>query len=128
MLQNVDADTLQNHWFQQDGAPPHYYEPVRQFLNHWRGNQWIGRGGPIAWPPRSPDLTPLDFYLWGYVKEEVYAIAPTNRDDMKNRIREAFRNIRIRTLQDVQQNFVRRLHLCLQEQGRTFEHIIRATQ
>jgi hypothetical protein len=31
------------------------------------------RSGPIAWPPRSPDLTPLDFDLCGYVKDAVYA-------------------------------------------------------
>nr|CAI5833004.1 unnamed protein product [Callosobruchus analis] len=34
--------------------------------------QWIGRRGPIEFPPRSPDLTPLDFFLWGTVKDEVY--------------------------------------------------------
>jgi hypothetical protein len=32
----------------------------------------IGRDGPIPWPPRSPDITPLDFFLWGYVKGIVY--------------------------------------------------------
>jgi len=26
---------------------------------------WIGQGGPMAWPPRSPDLIPMDFFLWG---------------------------------------------------------------
>jgi hypothetical protein len=26
--------------------------------------RWIGRGGPIAWPPRSPDLTPLDIFFF----------------------------------------------------------------
>jgi hypothetical protein len=30
--------------------------------------------GPIARPPRSPDLTPLDFFLWGYVKNTVYQV------------------------------------------------------
>jgi hypothetical protein len=45
--------------FQQDGAPPH---PGR----------WIGRAAPLPWPPRSPDLTPLDFFLWGFVKDRVY--------------------------------------------------------
>ena len=32
--------------------------------------KWIGRGGPVAWPPRSPDLTPPDYFLWGFVKEK----------------------------------------------------------
>jgi hypothetical protein len=50
-------------WFQQDGAPPHFGNTVRQFLNERLPNKWIGRDGFLAWPPRSPDLTPLDFFL-----------------------------------------------------------------
>jgi len=34
--------------------------------------RWIGRRGAIKWPPRSPDLTPLDYFMWGYLKERVY--------------------------------------------------------
>jgi hypothetical protein len=32
----------------------------------------LGEGIPIAWPPRSPDLTPLDFFLLEYIKALVY--------------------------------------------------------
>ena len=61
--------------YQQDGAPPHYALEVRKFLNDNFPGQWIGRGSEtIAWPPRSPDLTPLDFFLWGFVKDQVYSI------------------------------------------------------
>ena len=52
-------------FFQQDGAPAHYALDVRAWLDSKFENQWIGRGGPIEWPPRSPDLTPCDFFLWG---------------------------------------------------------------
>jgi hypothetical protein len=34
--------------------------------------RWIGRDGPVPWPPRSPDITPLAFFLWGYVKGNVF--------------------------------------------------------
>jgi hypothetical protein len=47
-------------WFQWDGASPHFGNTVRQFLNERFPNKWIGRGSFLAWPPRSPDLTPLD--------------------------------------------------------------------
>ncbi|GBL92675.1 hypothetical protein AVEN_119075-1 [Araneus ventricosus] len=50
--------------FQQDGAPPHYGNIVREFLDTTFPQRWIGRGAVMAWPPRSPDITPLDFYLW----------------------------------------------------------------
>jgi hypothetical protein len=36
--------------------------------------RWIGRGGPIAWLPRSPDLNPLDFFFVGYVKNIFYQV------------------------------------------------------
>ncbi|KAJ4441977.1 hypothetical protein ANN_11841 [Periplaneta americana] len=58
--------------FQQDGAPPHWSLIVREFLDTQFPGRWIGRGGPTRWPPRSPDITPLDFLLWGYVKNKVY--------------------------------------------------------
>ncbi|KAG8227560.1 hypothetical protein J437_LFUL000660 [Ladona fulva] len=51
--------------FMQDGALPHYLIDVRDFLNNRFPGKWTGRGAPIAWPPRSPDLTPLDFFFFG---------------------------------------------------------------
>ncbi|GFU13542.1 hypothetical protein TNCV_938281 [Trichonephila clavipes] len=40
------------------------------------GDRLISRFGPVNWPPRSCDLTPLDYFLWGYVKSLVYADKP----------------------------------------------------
>ena len=57
VLRNID-----NVIFQQDGAPPHWALVVRDSLNEKIPNSWIGRDGPTAWPPRSPDVTPLDFF------------------------------------------------------------------
>jgi hypothetical protein len=51
--------------FQQDGVLPHFHKEVTDFLNSKFRVKWIGRGGTITWPPRSPDLTHLDFFiLW----------------------------------------------------------------
>ena len=58
--------------FQQDGAPPHWGLKVCQFLNETFPDRWTGCDGPIPWPPCSPDITPLDFFLWGYIKDIVY--------------------------------------------------------
>lgn len=52
-------------WWQQDGAPAHYAQTVRDYLNETFGDRWIGRGGPVHWPARSPDLNSLVFFLWG---------------------------------------------------------------
>ncbi|KAJ8938602.1 hypothetical protein NQ318_020864 [Aromia moschata] len=48
-------------FFQQDGCPAHHAVIVRNWLNSEFNEHWIGRDGPILWPPRSPDLTILDF-------------------------------------------------------------------
>ncbi|CAF5164824.1 unnamed protein product, partial [Rotaria sp. Silwood1] len=50
-------------------SPPHYAQSVRQFLDKKFPNWWIGRREPIDWPPRSPDLTPTDFFLWAIIKD-----------------------------------------------------------
>ena len=59
-------------WFVYDGVPAHFSCITREFLNNNYINRWIGRGRPIAWPACSPDLNPLDFYLWEFFKSFVY--------------------------------------------------------
>jgi hypothetical protein len=63
MLQHTNS-----YIFMQDEAPPHWARTVRQWLNDKFPNRWISRGGAgdsnIRWPPRSPDLTPYDFFQW----------------------------------------------------------------
>ena len=79
--------------FQLDGAPAHWVLNVRAFLNAEFTNRWIGRAGPTPWPPRSPDITPLDFFLWGFVKTQVYKFPVNDTDELKHRINEAFTNV-----------------------------------
>ena len=88
MLQNFVIDQLPPGLiFQQDGAPPHYYRQVRGFLTENFPDIWIGRSGPVAWQHRSPDLTPLDFFFWGFVKNVVYqGDRTTTLQELKGRI------------------------------------------
>ena len=60
-------------YFQQDGAPPHYATIVRNWLDDSFPNRWIGRRGPVEWRPRSPDLSPPDFFLRGEMKNAIKA-------------------------------------------------------
>jgi hypothetical protein len=54
---------------------------------------WIRRGGPIPWPPRSPDLSPLDVFLWGYSKNIVYAEKIRTIQHLQERITSAIENV-----------------------------------
>lgn len=124
LLRNVPEQTRHRMWFQQDGAPAHFSRDVRAHLDAIFPNQWIGRSGPIRWPARSPDLTKLDFFLWGYVKEIVYNSPPTTAMDMQQRIVEAFASITPEMLERVETSLQQRLNLCSNENGRHFEHLL----
>ncbi|KAJ4426353.1 hypothetical protein ANN_27167 [Periplaneta americana] len=73
-------------------VPSHHQ--VRFSLNMWFPDRWIGREGPIAWPPRSPDLNPLDFYLWGHLKSLVYSSPVPDLESLRNRILACSEDIR----------------------------------
>lgn len=110
--------------FQQDGAPPHFHRQVRAFLNTQLNGQWIGRRGLIEWPARSPDLTPLDFFLWGYIKSTIYKTPVQNIEDLRHRIVQACRNITEETLHNVREEFTSRLFYCQEVGGLQFEHLL----
>ncbi|KAF2888020.1 hypothetical protein ILUMI_18153 [Ignelater luminosus] len=61
---------------------------------------WIGRGGPTSWPPRSPDLTPLDYCLWRWFKDEVYKVKVDTRDALIQRIKNTASDIKDRSNQE----------------------------
>lgn len=77
----------------------------------------------IAWPARSPDLTPLDFFLWGRIKDLVYATAPITQEDMRQRIIDACASINVEELYNVQASLIRKFQWCLDENGGHFEHL-----
>ena len=67
---------------------------VREYLNESYPNCWLGRGGPVAWPPRSPDLTPVDYYLWCHMKTLVYETKSDSRAALRHCIFGAAEHIR----------------------------------
>ena len=81
--------------FQQDGAPPHWGLEVCQFLNETFPDRWVGRDGPIPWSPHPPDITQLDFFLWGYVKDFVYRTKVKDINDLQHRIIEAIETVTV---------------------------------
>lgn len=86
-------------------------------------SRWIGTNGPIKWPARSPDLTPNDYFLWGYLKSMVYSTEPTTLEDLQQRILNTCRNIPIVTLRKTVTNgILRRFEACASRGGMHFEH------
>lgn len=125
LLEDVPLETRRRMQLQLDGAPAHFARIVRDYLNE-NYPRWIGRGGPIAWPPRSPDLTPLDFYLWGYIKQKVYAMPIENREQLITRMFAAAAEIKENRaeLRRTTKSVAIRALVCLQEGGGHFENLI----
>ncbi|GFX57343.1 transposable element Tc3 transposase [Trichonephila clavipes] len=109
MITNFCIPELNNHdvqelWFQQDGAICHTARATIDLLKDTFGDRLISRFGPVNWPPRSCDLTPLDYFLWGYVKSLVYADKPQTLDHLEDNIRLVIADIRPQMLEKVIEN------------------------
>ena len=74
------------------------------------------------WPPRSPDLSPPDFFLWGVMKNSVYSNNPHTIDELKMAITEYIRNVDRAILNTVFENAVWRVNICLETGGGHSEH------
>ncbi|GFU03647.1 DUF4817 domain-containing protein [Trichonephila clavipes] len=109
MITNFFIPELNNHdvqepWFKQDGATCHTARATIDLLKDTFGDRLISRFGPVNWPPRSCDLTPLDYFLWSYVKSLVYADKPQTPDHLEDNIRRVIADIRPQMLEKVIEN------------------------
>jgi transposase len=108
--------------FMQDGAPPHWSLAVRNFLSVTYPSRWMGRSSPnLPWPPYSPDLTPMDFFLWGWVKDRIYRTPVGNLNELRVRIEQAFQALPMDMVHRAISSYPRRLQLCLDCGGRSVE-------
>ena len=124
LLENVRLQTRRQMLYQHDGAPPHPSQFIRQYLNHKFPTRWIGRGGTQNWPPRSPDLNPLDYHMWGYMKAMVYEHKVNTREELLQRILSAARSINnAAVLRKVTSSLVTRVRKCMEADGGHFEHL-----
>ena len=83
-LDELDVNDV---WFQQDGASSHTSRETIALLRSKFDDRTISRNSEVNWPPRSCDLTLLDYFLWGYLKSEVYANIPQTLQQLKNNVR-----------------------------------------
>ena len=84
----------------------------------------ISRFGDVPWPPRSPDMSSCDFFLWGYLKGRVYTHKPRNLGELKDAIRQEVLKIDQQLLARAMDDFKRRIENCIQEDGRHLNDII----
>lgn len=109
--------------FMQDGAPPHIGKAVRDFLTTTFHDRVISRYMPHAWPPRSPDLTPLDFWFWGHIKSLVYRQKSHTLHELKLAIENAIQSLPIEHVHAAINHVVKRMQKTVDAQGGHIEHL-----
>ncbi|GFV73049.1 putative DD41D transposase [Trichonephila clavipes] len=129
MIANFFIPELNNHdfqelWFQQNGATCHTARATIDLLKDTFGDRLISRFGPVNWPPRSCYLTPLDYFLWGYVKSLVYANEPQTLDHLEDNIRNVITDIRPQMLEKNIKNWTSRLDYIRASRGTPMPEII----
>ena len=85
----------------------------------------ISNKSDIQWSPHSPDLNPPDFFLWGYLKDRVYANRPHTINDLKANITHEISQIPRQMRDNVMRNFRKRLQVCLERNGGHLEHVLK---
>ncbi|GFU81509.1 uncharacterized protein TNCV_4926401 [Trichonephila clavipes] len=120
-LNNHDVQEL---CFQKDGATCHIARATIDLLKDTFGVCLISRFGPVNWPPRSCDLTPLDYFLWDYVKSLVYADKPQTLEHLEDNIRRVIADIQPQILEKVIENWTSRLDCIRASRGSHMPEII----
>ena len=109
LFTKIAEEDIGNVWFQQDGPTCHTAEATLYVLRPVFEDCIISRRANVVWSPWSCDLTPLDYYLWGAVKDKCYVDKPETIDVLKDNIREAIGEIQLHTIDNVLKNWKRRL-------------------
>lgn len=120
---DIDPKTI---WYAHDGAPSHNAAEVRMFLTR-NFEAWIGpgEGARILWPANSPDFNPLDYFIWSYMKNIIAKEEYQSLDQLRNKIQEVSTIIRQNDIRNSTQSIIRRIHLCIEQNGLHFEQLIR---
>jgi hypothetical protein len=105
-------------------AHPQYHRNVTWNLNRTFLGRWIGHGGYIPWPSRSPHLTPMGFSIWGFVKESVHIPPmPVDPQELPDRIVRAVVLVGGTFLNKLWDELEYRLDVCRITKGSHIEHL-----
>ena len=108
LFTKIDEVDIGNIWFQQDSATFYLAEATLDVLRPVFEDRIMSRKADVVWPPRSCDLTLLDYYLWGAVKDKCYTDKPETIDALKDNIHEAISEIQLHTIDNVLTNWTDR--------------------
>ena len=108
LFTKIEEEAISISWFQQNDATCHKAEGTLHFLRPVFEIHIISRRRDFIWSPQSCDLTPLDYCLWGAVKDKCYADKPETIDALKDNLREAIDEIQLYTIDNGLKNWTDR--------------------
>ena len=71
----------------------------------------------MDWPAPSPDLSPCDVFLWGYLKEKVFKHCSRSLEDLKERIQQEINSISPELTRRIMKSLRERLQHCVVNDG-----------
>ena len=104
--------------FQQDGAPAQRARKTVALLTNETPDFII----PTLWPPNSPDLNPVDYKIWGCMKEMVYKTTVRDVEDLRKRILQAWNDLDQRIIDSAVREWRKRLRACVEAKSGQFEY------
>ena len=124
LFTKIEEQDIGNIWFQQEGATYHTAKAALDVLGPVFEDRIISRRADVIQPPRSCNLTPLDYYLWGAVKVKSYADKPETIVPLKDNIRETIGIIQLHTIDNVFKNWTNRVGHAVASRGSHLIEII----
>ena len=109
----------------QDGAPPPTAHRVLTWISDHFGERVVGQMTQHEWASHSPDLNPLDFFLWGHIKDQIMGQTFQNIDELKNIVNRLVKAIPQLLCERSIRNFVYRIRMCVRRNGRHVEHMLK---
>ncbi|KAJ3665544.1 hypothetical protein Zmor_001035 [Zophobas morio] len=95
-----------------------------RYLQEFYGDRIISQNLNPEWPARSPDLTPLDYSIFGWMKDNIYKHRLHTLEELMDAIIHCCQNIDVVMLENIFENKKRRVALCLQQNGEHFQHLL----
>ena len=120
-VNQLDNEELSIGYFQHDGATSHTSLASMAEIQSFFGDRVISKG---LWPPRSPDLTPPDYFLWGYPKRESLPKQTANHRRLEKQTTEKIQAVTADVLARIFQNMACRVQPCLDANGGHLQHML----